>query len=73
MLKVCAVALIVMGLPIVAGLNNKANVEREEAAAKARLTTIQPVRSIPVRLSSPTYGELEDRVYELENRLARYE
>ena len=73
MLKVCAVALIVMGLPIVAGLNNKANVEREEAAAKARLTTIQPVRSIPVRSLNPTYGELEDRVYELENRLARYE
>lgn len=73
MLKVCAVALIVMGLPIVAGLNNKANVEREEAAAKARLTTIQPVRPGSIRSLNPTYGELQDRVYELENRLARYE
>ena len=73
MMKICAIALVVMGLPIVAGLNNKAKVEREAAAARSRLTTIQPARPTPVRLSSPTYGELEDRVYELENRLARYE
>ena len=73
MIKACFIASVVLLLPIAAGLNNKAKVEREAAARRARLTSVQPIRPIPIRLSKPTYEELEDQVYRLENRLARYE